>query len=675
MRKTDANNLIILLTAILFSTNACTQSLKKIWLDELDIQSFSQSIRSVQAKTNYSHDSMYIRGNFYERGIGAQSICILSFRLDKHARRFTAIVGPDDKGNKSIPINFYVIGDKKILFSSGKMKIGDSPQKVNVDLTGIAELGLLVTDDIGGIRNKKTYCNWANAQLEMYGEYLPEHIVNDGKKYILTPTSAKVPQINSARVFGATPGYPFLYTIAATGKRPMQFSAESLPEGLSVDPKTGMITGMVTRRGTYAITLRAKNNFGEGKTILTAKIGDTIALTPPMGWNGWNALAGILNKENVMASARAMVTSGLRDYGWSYINIDDSWQGRREGPLDALQPNENFTDINKMVHEIHSLGLKAGIYSTPYVSSYGGYVGGSSDFPHGGESHDSIKVNRQPFMHIGKYRFETNDAKQMSEWGFDFLKYDWRIDVNSTERMFTALRKSGRDIVFSLSNNAPFDKVKDWIRLSNMYRTGPDISDSWNSLYMAAFTLDNWAPYAGPGHWNDPDMMILGNISTGGKMHPTHLTPDEQYSHVSIYCLLSAPMLIGCPLDQIDKFTLSLLSNNELIAVNQDPLGRSARLLSDENGVQIWVKPMIDGSYAVGLFNTDNYGTTPQSYFRWNNEKAKPFVFNFEKVGLKGKWKLRDLWRGKNLGEYNGSFKADINYHGVVMLGMIQSND
>jgi alpha-galactosidase len=450
----------------------------------------------------------------------------------------------------------------------------------------------------------------------------------------------------------------------------MNFSAENLPEGLILDSKTGIITGAAKDRGVYSITLKAKNSFGEAKAILTAKIGDTIALTPPLGWNGWNALAGHLDKQKVLISAHAMVTSGLRDHGWSYINIDDSWQGKREGSLDALQPNENFSNIKQMVDEIHSLGLKAGIYSTPYISSYGSYVGGSSDFPHGGETHDLIKINHQPFMHIGKYRFETNDAKQMAEWGFDFLKYDWRIDVNSAERMQDALKKSGRDIVLSLSNNAPFEKVKDWIRVSNMYRTGPDIRDSWNDLYMLAFTLDKWGPYGGPGHWNDPDMMVVGNVATGLDLHPTRLTPDEQYSHISIYSLLAAPMLIGCELDKLDSFTLNLLSNDEVIAINQDPLGKPARLLADENGVQVWVKPMEDGSYAVGLFNTDNYGKTPQSYFRWGNEKPKLFEFDFSKVGLNGKWKLRDAWRQKTLGTFKGRFKTTIPFHGVVMLRM-----
>jgi alpha-galactosidase len=366
-----------------------------------------------------------------------------------------------------------------------------------------------------------------------------------------------------------------------------------------------------------------------------------------------------------------MVKMGLRDHGWSYINIDDAWQGVRGGPLTALQPNEKFPKFKEMVDYIHSLGLKAGLYSTPYISSYGGYAGASSDFEKGGESHESIIVNRRAFNRIAKYRFETNDAKQMAEWGIDFLKYDWRIDVNSTERMSTALKQSGRDIVFSLSNNAPFEKVTDWARLSNMYRTGPDIKDSWTSLFLTSFSLDKWASYSGPGHWADPDMMIVGKVSIGPVMHDTRLTPDEQYSHVSMFSLLTAPMLIGCPIEQLDDFTLNLLTNDEVIEINQDPLGKPARLIADENGLQIWVKSLEDGSFAVGLFNTGDFGKTPQSYFHWGTETPKSFTFDFAKAGLKGNYKLRDVWRQKELGTFNGTFKTEIRHHGVVMLKMV----
>ncbi len=664
--------------AVFFVTSITTivaQQTSTIWLDDLPIQTFSEGIRPVAAKTNYGKDTMRVKGVPYFRGVGAQSISVIAFNLDRHAKHFSAMVGVDDQGNKTIPVKFYVVGDGKVLFESNEMQIGDEPAKVDADLTGIKQLGLLITDNVGGVNNKRTYANWMNAQLEMSGNHSPGYVQNTDEQYILTPLSRADPKINSAKVFGATPGNPVLYLIAATGKRPMQFSAANLPKGLSVSATTGIISGSVKQRGNYSVTLKAKNSVGEAKQKLLIKIGDTIALTPPIGWNGWNSWEAKIDRDKVMASANAMVSKGLKDHGWNYINIDDTWQGIRTGPDTALQPNEKFPDFKGMVDYIHSLGLKAGLYSTPYVSSYGGYPGASSDFATGGETHDQIKLNRQPFMHIGKYRFEKTDAKQMANWGFDFLKYDWRIDVNSTERMSEALKKSGRDMVFSLSNNAPFEKANDWMRSSNLFRTGPDIKDSWNSLYATVFSLDKWAPYTGPGHWSDPDMMIVGDVAIGPVMHPTRLTADEQYSHISIFSLLAAPMLIGCPIEKLDAFTLNLLTNDEVIAINQDPLGKAGRLLLQEEGVQVWVKQLEAGAYGVGIFNTAGFGETPQSYFRWGDEKEKTYTLDLTKIGLKGKWQIRDVWRQKALAQSVGSIKASLRHHGVLMLKMYPANE
>jgi alpha-galactosidase len=163
-------------------------------------------------------------------------------------------------------------------------------------------------------------------------------------------------------------------------------------------------------------------------------------------------------------------------------------------------------------------------------------------------------------------------------------------------------------------------------------------------------------------------MMILGNVTTGAKLHPTRLTADEQYSHVSLFSLLAAPLLIGCPIEQLDPFTLNLLTNDEVIEIDQDPLGKSARLVSEENDVQVWVKPLEDGSYAVGMFNIDGFQKTPQSYFRWGDEMIKPYELDLTKLGLNGKYTIRDVWRQKDLGKFTGKFKTDIRHHGVVMI-------
>lgn len=665
MRKT----VILFWVGWLVAASAGWAQPRPLWLDDLEIRSFSEGIRPVSAKTNYSHDPMRIAGTAYERGIGAQSVCVLSFRLNQKARRFTAFVGADDLGNKELPITFTVVGDRKVLFDSGEMRVGDPAKRIDVDLTGVRHLGLLITDKIGGIRNKRTYGNWADAQFVMDGDAQPEVQPNTGEKYILTPPPVRAPRINSSTVFGATPGRPFLYTIAATGVRPVTFTAAGLPAGLSLDAATGQIHGRVAERGTYRVKLSATNAVGTATQTLTIKIGDVIALTPPMGWNGWNSWEGHIDREKVLASAEAMVSTGLINHGWSYVNIDDTWQGVRGGPLEALQPNEKFPEFAQMVERIHALGLKAGLYSTPYIQSYAGYVGASSNFPHGGETREGMQ-KRAEFRRVGPHRFETNDARQMAEWGIDFLKYDWRIDVESAERMSAALRQSGRDIVFSLSNNAPIEKVEDWVRVANLYRSGPDIRDSWTSLFLTSFSLDPWATSTGPGHWADPDMMILGNVRIGPAMHPTRLTPDEQYSHVSMFCLLSAPLLIGCPLDQLDAFTLGLLSNDEVIAIDQDPLGKPARLVADRGGVQVWVKPMADGSTVVGLFNTDDFGRTPASYFRWDDEKPKAFELRFADLALAGTWTVRNVWTQQDLGVFKDSIATSIRHHGVVLLRM-----
>lgn len=233
--------------------------------------------------------------------------------------------------------------------------------------------------------------------------------------------------------------------------------------------------------------------------------------------------------------------------------------------------------------------------------------------------------------------------------------------------MSVVLKQSGRNILYSISNSAPFANGNDWVRLTNSYRTGPDIRASWNSLFVSAFTLDKWAPYGGPGHWNDPDMMIVGNVPTGTQLHPTRLTPDEQYSHVSLFSLLAIPRLIGCPIEQLDAFTLNLLTNDEAIEMDQAPLGKSARLVVNGNGIQVWLKPLADGSYAVGLFNVGDFGKIPASYFRWGGEKPRSFTFDFTKVGLTGTCRLHDVWCQQDLGIFTGSFNTTIRHQGVVM--------
>ncbi len=358
-----------------------------------------------------------------------------------------------------------------------------------------------------------------------------------------------------------------------------------------------------------------------------------------------------------------MVDKGLRDHGWSYINIDDGWQGIRGGLMTAIQPNSKFADMATLGILIHSFGLKFGIYSTPWRGSYAGHIGSTCDSPDGiydwiqqGKCSKDYLVqgNVQRNWTHGKYSFVSNDAKQFGQWGVDYLKYDWfPNDVKSTDEMSEALKATGRDIILSLSNNAPIEHAADWARLSNSWRTTGDISNSWTSLSHIGFRQEKWASYAGPGHWNDPDMLIVGSIGWGNP-HPTSLTPDEQYTHVSLWCLLSAPLLLGCNLQQLDSFTLNLLTNDEVLAVDQDALGQEATPVASGDGWTIYAKKLEDGSWAVGMFNLD---MVPQN-----------ISLSLSDLKIQGIQQIRDLWRQKNLGAFTGTFATEVPPHGVMLI-------
>jgi alpha-galactosidase len=464
--------------------------------------------------------------------------------------------------------------------------------------------------------------------------------------YILTPPAPHTPHINGPLVFGVRPGNPFLYSISATGDRPMSFVMDNLPTGLSIDSNTGQITGALPTPGNYFVTLYAKNALGVSSHPLHIVVGDEISLTPAMGWNSWNCWAGSVDQDKVLHSAKAMVSSGLSQHGWTYINIDDTWQGQRAPDTHALQPNQKFPDMKSLCDQIHAMGLKAGIYSTPWIQSYANFAGGSSDDPDGAWT----RLTGRAGQHVGKYSFPDADAKQWAAWGFDYLKYDWNPNLKpEVQAMADALHASGRDIVYSLSNAAPFATADDYVNSANSWRTTGDIRDAWSSVANIGFNQAGWAPFERPGHYNDPDMLVVGYVGWGANLHLTHLTQDEQYTHISLWCLLSAPLLLGCDLDRLDPFTLNLLTNDEVLAIDQDPLGMPAYPVWSHGDARVYCKQLADGSAALGMFNL---GTTPL------NITAE----------LPGFCHVRDLWRQKDIGGYGNRFSAIVPPHGVVLI-------
>lgn len=508
--------------------------------------------------------------------------------------------------------------------------------------------------------------------------------------YILTPAPPATPRINGPKVYGQRPGRPFLYTIPATGDRPMSFAADGLPAGLVLNPQNGQITGVVAQAGEHSVTLRASNAKGSAQKSFKIVIGDTLSLTPALGWNSWNCWAVAIDQEKTLRAAKAMVSTGLINHGWTYINIDDAWQSHRGGEFNGILPNEKFPDMKRLADEIHAMGLKIGIYSTPWITSYAGFVGGSANNPEGTWTAPTGESRRR--REAGKHSFAANDAKQWAAWGIDYLKYDWNPRSTNpptssdefyeqSETMAKALLECRRDIIYSYSNSMPIDEIARQAKLWNSWRTTGDIRDTWWSMTGIGFTQSRWAPHSGPGHWNDPDMLVVGYVGWGPNLHPSRLTPDEQYTHISLWSLLASPLLIGCDMERMDAFTLSLLTNDEVLAVNQDALGKQATLVGEDGPKvtitrtdrrvtatqpaqtrqltqkQIWARELEDGSRVVGLFN---FGDEPATV-----------TANWSDLKISGPHLARDLWRQKDLGSSEGKFEATVAPHGVVLVRLI----
>jgi len=463
--------------------------------------------------------------------------------------------------------------------------------------------------------------------------------------YILTPALKKEPKINGARVFGVRPWSPLLFKVAATGEAPLKYYAKDLPEGLTIDSVNGVITGVVKKKGEYIVNLSVKNAAGIVTRQLKVVCGNILSLTPPLGWNSWNCWGLSVSDEKIRQSAEAMKTSGLIDHGWTYINIDDGWEYMHDKDGKILT-NSKFPNMYALCAYVHSLGLKIGIYSSPGPKTCGGYE--------------------------GSYTFEEKDAEAYAAWGIDYLKYDWcsygNLFPNPTKSqlkypyqvMKTAIRKVNRDIHFSLCQYG-MGKVWEWGDEvdGNSWRTTGDIEDTWESLSEIGFSQGKCSSFSAPGRWNDPDMLVVGWVGWGPALHYTRLTPGEQYTHISLWSLLSAPLLIGCDLSQLDAFTLNLLTNDDVIAVNQDPLGKQATRVKSNESYEIWIKDLEDGNKALGLFNL--------------TEKPLNVPVNLKDINLKGRWNMRDLWRQTELGAVERHFEMNVLPHGANLIKIAKS--
>lgn len=652
-------------------------SAQTVWLDQLDLSTATQGYGIPMKNRSIDNKVLTIAGKTFERGFGSHSESSLTILLNGKATEFTAQVGIDDEVNGHEPAaEFVVYGDNKKLWSSGVMRLGDAARPCSVKLAGVQKLELVVTD--GGNGNYYDHVDWVDAKFETSGASTFKTFSPVATEpYILTPAPKSTPKINGAKVFGVRPGSPFQYLVTATGDRPMTFSATGLPQGLKINTQTGLITGKLSKAGSHLVTLEAKNAKGKAVRKFKIECGDKIALTPPMGWNSWNCFAQEVSADKVKRAANAMVKSGLINHGWTYINIDDFWENNRDSKDQSIRgkfrdkagnivPNSRFVDMKGLADYVHGLGLKIGLYSSPGPWTCGGCV--------------------------GSYGYEKSDAESYAKWGFDYLKYDWcsygnvinglpdndpykvsSLSYNGGSELNTAikpfkvmgqfLRQQPRDIVFSVCQYGMSDVWKWGGSVSgNSWRTTNDITDTWVSVKNIVLDQDKSAPYAKPGNWNDPDMLVVGHVGWGNP-HPSKLRPDEQYLHISLWSLFAAPLLIGCDMEKLDDFTLNLLTNDEVIEINQDPLGKQATCLQTISELRIYVKELEDGSRAVGFCN---FGT----------DIVDISYKDFEKIGLNGKFNVRDVWRQKDISTIEtktSQLALKVPVHGVVLYKFIST--
>jgi alpha-galactosidase len=351
-----------------------------------------------------------------------------------------------------------------------------------------------------------------------------------------------------------------------------------------------------------------------------------LAPTPPMGWNSWNHYACEVSDSVVRAQADAMAGSGLRAAGYQYVNIDDCWEGKRDDK-GYIHPNNKFPDMKALADYVHAKGLKLGIYSSPGPKTCAGYE--------------------------GSYGHEQQDAEMYAKWGVDYLKYDWcsARDVYqpseypaAIRKMHGALVRAGRPIVYSIHGRGA---VWDWAASAgaDLWRTTGDVKDNYSRMIAIGFAESGLEKFAGPGHWNDPDMLEVGN---GG------MKDNEYRMQMGLWSLLAAPLLAGNDLTKMSPETLAILTNREVIAIDQDRLGVQAHRVWEEGPLEIWMKPLADGSKAVGLFNREQ-GTLK-------------LTVRFRDIGVAEAATVRDVWKSKDLGLFHGSFSADVGQHQMMLL-------
>lgn len=660
-----------------------------ILLSSLDLTQAKQGFGKPGVDTSVDGHPLTLHGQVFPHGFGTHSPGLLAIDLHGGARRFTATVGIDDEvGAGKGSAEFQVLGDgNKTLWRSGVMHQGQTPLAVDVNLTGVQRLTLRVTTAGDGF--EFDHADWADAQFDVMGAP-PQTVVWTpsvaNPAIAMTPPPA-APEIHPPFVVGVRPGTPLIWTVPTSGRRPMTFTAKGLPKGLALNAQRGIFTGTLAKAGDYAVQVQAKNASGRAEQIVHIKVGDTLVLTPPMGWNSYDAFGDAVNEAQVMANARSL-SAKMQPFGWDTVVVDYRWYDPE--PLkhrDAGDPGETlamdangrllpaptrFPDGFKgLADQLHALGLKFGIHimrGIPRNAVTANLPIDGSPFHAADAANTGDTCSWCPDMYGVRGATPAGQAyydslfRLYASWGVDYVKMDDTSSPYHTdeiEAVHKAIAKCGRSIVYSLSpGETPVEQGAHVAAHANLWRVSGDFWDNWNSLDHE-FTLGaRWHDFAAPGHWPDADMLPLGHLSVAdrpvGKSRQTNFTHPEQMTLLSLWSLLPSPLMVGANLPDNDPWTLALLTNPEVLAVNQDSLGAAGKRVAGQDEWEVWTKALADGSVAVGLFNRGDFDETA--------------TVTGKELGLTGRWTVRDLWQRKDLSKFMGQFSATVPAHGVVMV-------
>ncbi len=594
----------------------------------------------------------------FSSGVGLHAKTTVPLWLNGHARRLHFLAGADRSG---LTVGFgigsvrvRVLGDGDILWQSSVMKTGDEAQVCDIDVSNIHYLEIIADDGDNGV--SFDHCSLADGYFTMQYPFAPVQYKAAAAPFVIRTPEDSTPHINGPTMVGTQPGRELLYHIPISGARPMDISISDIPDGLVYDTASHSLRGTLNQRGTYTVTVEAHNLHGQDLRRIGIRVGDTIALSPPMGWNSWLVSHVDIDENNLLEQLRAYRSLPLRDYGYNYFNIDDAWQGQRNAKGEIGWDTTKFPHgLKSLIDSVHASGFLAGLYTSPGVIT-------CAELP-------------------GSYNHEEQDVESYCRWGVDALKSDWcatnelldpKQNISAQmkalhKRMSDAIRRNSRNILLML-DHYDVNAVLEWGQEigANTWRTGNDGIDTWRNISLDnGFKNSNFAAYVGNGHWNDYDVLTVGNfyVNASGHKH-TRLSAAEQYTQMTLWCIGKSLLLMSCDLSTMDPFTLALLCNREVLAIHQDLNPTAGRLVARNSLYQdVWANRMSDSSIAVALFNRDNYAT-------------KNVIVRWEDLGLNAttKVRVRDCWRYKDLGVFVGAIELPVGRHDTELLRFYPEN-